>query len=177
MIITNDENIKSIYKFKNKRSGFPKAEIIIAFEFAILGVSSSTIKVNQSPKQFVNISKKNEISAKQALSIGKDDSGLFNANQLTIITNEVGKMSEVTQKDLNESEKYFDKKLDKLDGKVSDLLIDVEGMKKDIKNMPNQIKAEKYDNFKGKYEAPIITGVVVGVILIVVKIIFMYIHF
>ena len=32
---------------------------------------------------------------------------------------------EVTQKHLNELEKYFDNRLDKLDGKVSDLLIDL----------------------------------------------------
>lgn len=87
---------------------------------------------------------------------------------------------------LNEDQRYFDDKISGTNAKVHAVNIKVANISKDISNisksidsLPQVIKstileteAAKKENFSDRYKAPIITGVVTGLFVIILQALF-----
>lgn len=174
--IISYSNSVSEYKIieKNGNSKYPKLKNTAVIVIAI-AITSANISINRSNQ--LNISSK---SKNDTLSISNIIKSKFETFPNIENSKEEDKMSDFK---LNEVQKYFDEKISGINDKVHEVNIKVANISKDISyisksidNMPQVIKSTiletekaKKEKFSDRYKAPVITGIVAGLLVIILQ--------
>lgn len=145
-----------------------KAELVIMLSFFSFNMAGN-VSTNQSNiANFKNNLNKQEENVKN---VQYSNYTLYNMSKRAA-EGEVSIMSEVTQKDLNETERYFDgkiekviDKIDKVNSGLNDIEIKITGMQNDISNLPTKLKASKWDYFLKNIAVPIGVAVVTALVI------------
>ncbi|GAW64389.1 hypothetical protein FC65_GL001148 [Ligilactobacillus acidipiscis DSM 15836] len=176
---TNGPQDYHIYSIQNDYSNHKnnhKTGLFIALSIFSISMSNNIITNQANVANFKNSLNKQEQELKN---MQKRNYGFYNileGNQ----ESEVLTMSEVTQKDLNETERYFDNKLNELGSnieekidnssqysnkEISDIKTKIATIQQDIANLPDNLKASKWDYFIKNIATPIVVAVITALII------------
>lgn len=174
--ITNESNAQLIYsETKRMKSRFPKAEVVTLFCLATISVTgSSNNSDSRNSRNQVMFSNTSENSQQ----IGKFEPKELTEYDISVKDRrEADAMSDVTHRDLTDTEHYifdtvnrrFDSldssiksensKIDKLNEKVSAAELSLSSIDQQIKDLPDKLKASRWDIFISKILVPLIVGV------------------
>lgn len=173
--INNESNLQTIYSTEAAKTyGFPKAEIILVSCLLTVGVTS--LKSEDHQNEGISFSNKINNNIQEIAKIDHGAQTLYNLGETIENRNEVSDMSKVTQKDLNDTERYFDDKINGVRNEISSLKSDINDIKvamtkisDDVNNLPDKIKANKWETILKSFIAPVMTAALVGLISYLLK--------
>lgn len=169
--ISNSQTNTKLFQFKEKISDH-SSQIPILLILSLSPLANTDKPISNLPKNII-VSKVNHKANIKNYDFAKKDDIIFNI--AIPKKEEESQMSDVTQKDLNRTERYFHEQLDKHSSKLEEKLDSVSSeiseiknslttINNEISNLPDKLKASKWDYFIKSIGVPLLVGIITAVI-------------